>query len=635
MSNVIRSLVVKVGADLTEFQKNMKTISKDLKKTGKELSAAGATLTKGLTVPILGAATALTGLAVSAGKQADELITLSNKTGIATQALQEMEYAARFIDVEVETMTGSMQKLTKNMDMARRGSKEQEEAFKRLGVEFKNQDGSLRNAKEVWAESIDALGKVASEADRDALAMNIFGKSAVELNPLIKAGSDELNRLGKEAHDVGAVMSDENVTALGKFDDQMQKLQAVLKTAGAEIGAAFIPVLEKLMPIIQDKIVPAIQSFAGFVSGLVDKFSNASPQMQGFIVALLGIAVAIGPIISVIGSIVTVVSGVVAGFGAASAVIAGGGGIIAALGALLGPVGIVLVVIAALAAAAYLIIKNWEPIKAFFINLWTNVKDWIVTAWDNIKNFFTETIPQIIDTIIDFFTHLPEKLGYAMGFVLGTLIQWGIDAVKWAIENVPKIITNVITFFNELPLKLATAIAGGITAFATWATELIAKAKVEIPKVILNIINFFAELPGKILDIGRNVVTGLWSGIQEKISWLKNKITGFASGIVSGIKDAMGIHSPSKVMADQVGKWIPAGISKGILASRSLVDDAMSALSTDMSMSVNPMMGGMQLAGTGAGGTANIYVELDGRTIASVIGQPLVDLIRVKTGVRI
>lgn len=708
MSSVIRSLVVKVGADLTEFQKNMKQVSKDMKKVGKELSAAGSTLTKGLTLPILGAVAGLTGLAINAGKDADALITLANKTGITTQALQEMQYAARFIDVEVETMTGSMQKLTKNMDMARKGSKDQEEAFKRLGVEYKNQDGSLRNAKDVWAESIDALGKVASEADRDALAMNLFGKSSAELNPLIKVGSTELKRYAQEAHDVGAVMDDKTVSALGRFDDTMQRIQAVLKNATAEIGAAFLPVLEKLTPVFEEKIVPAIQSLAGFITGLIEKFDNMSPEMQGFVVGLAGLAVAIGPVIHIIGIVITAISGITAGFAAASAAIAGGGGIIAALGALLGPVGIVLVVIAALAAAAYLIIKNWEPIKEFFINLWTSVTDWIVTAWDNIKNFFTTTwenlktffatwgtemlaiilpfigiplliikhwdeikaflislwngiaeffttkIPEIIDNIVKFFNELPGKIGYALGFAIGTLIKWGADVVDWVIENVPKIIESAVNFFTELPEKLAAILVSVLETVFKWGTDLgawIAKevpkfienisnffkeipdkiwsvftkvmdkfgefvsnvytwAKEKLPGVVNNIVDFFLGLPGKMLDVGKNIVEGIWNGINNTVSWLKDKIRDFASGIVRGIKDALDIHSPSGVMAEQVGKWIPAGISKGILDNKRLVDAAMANLSTDMN--INATMAGQT---TTRGNVINLNIT--GNTISN------------------
>lgn len=575
MSSVIRSLMVKIGSDLSAFDKSMKKLSKDLKTTGKNLSEAGSILTKGLTVPIIGAAGALTGLAINAGKNADELITMANKTGIATQALQEMQYAARFIDVEVETMTGSMQKLTKNMDMARKGSKDQEEAFQKLGIEFKNQDGSLRNAKEVWAEAIDALGQVSSEADRDALAMNLFGKSAAELNPLIKAGSAELARLSKEAHDVGAVMSDENVTALGKFDDSMQKLQAVLKTAGANIGASFIPVIEKIMPIVETKIVPAIQKFAGFVGELITKFNNASPQMQGFILILISLIAAIGPVVTVIGAVVSA-------FGAVAGVIAGGGGLIAALGALLGPVGIVLVVLAALATAAYFVIKNWEPIKEFFMNLWENVKNWTLEAWENIKKFFTETIPQIIKNIIEFFMDLPEKIGYVMGLVLGTLLKWYIEAGKWIIENVPKLIMNYIKFWQELPGKLYDIFMLVIRKLGEWLPLAIEWVKENIPEIIVSIYNFFSGLQEKMWDVGMNIVFGLWNGIKNNITWLKNRISEFASGIVSGIKDAMGIQSPSKVMADQIGKWIPAGISKGILDNQKVIDTAMANMTNDM-----------------------------------------------------
>lgn len=356
MSSVIRSLVVKIGADLTEFQKNMKQVSKEMNGISKNLSSAGASLTKGLTLPILGAVGALTGLAISAGKGADELITMANKTGLTVEALQEMQYAARFIDVEVETMTGSMQKLTKNMDMARNGSKEQEEAFKSLGIEFKNQDGSLRNAKDVWMEAIDALKNVSSEADRDALAMKLFGKSAAELNPLIKAGSAELNRYREEAHKVGAVMDDKTIAALGKFDDMMQKIGAVMKTATGEIGAAFLPVLEKIMPIVETKIIPAIKNFAGSLTGLIEKFDNMSPGMQGVILGGVGMAAAIGPVLSVLGPLAKGVSDVAGALSNATKALSVGKGLTGALTAFLGPAGVAMIAIAGIAAAIGLIV---------------------------------------------------------------------------------------------------------------------------------------------------------------------------------------------------------------------------------------------------------------------------------------
>lgn len=478
MSNVIRSLIVRVGADLTGMQKGLKQASKDLKKAGKDISSAGSSLTKGLTVPIVGAVAGLASMAVSAGKGADELITLSNKTGITTQALQEMEYAARFIDVEVETMTGSMQKLTKNMDAARDGTGAQADAFKTLKIGITNADGSLRNAKDVWAESIDALGNISSEADRDALAMQLFGKSAAELNPLIKAGSGELKRLGDEAHTVGAVMSDENVTALGKFDDQMQTLQATFKTAAGNIGAAFLPALEKIQPLIEEKVVPAIQKVAGFITDLIDGFDKLSPGMQDFVLTAIGFAVAIGPALSVIGKLTTGIGGIMSAVSAASTAftLAGGGaaGLSAAFGALLGPAGVVLLVITAVAAAAYLIVKNWGPISEFFKNLWASVSKWFVDAgnaikntavsiWTGISNFFTTTVNNIKNSVITAFTAL--KTGVSSIFTgIWTAIKGTINSIIGGVEGmtngVVKGINRMISALNGLSFNIPDWVPG-------------------------------------------------------------------------------------------------------------------------------------------------------------------------------
>jgi len=573
MSSIIRSLMVKVGADLTDLDKSMKKMSKNLKSAGRDMQKTGASLTKGLTVPILGAAAGITSMVVAAGKGADELITLSNKTGITKQALQEMEYAARFIDVEVETMTDSMIKLTKNMDNANKGLKDQEEAFQKLGVEYKNNDGSLRNAKEVWSDVIDALGEMSSEADRDAMALRLFGRSAAELNPLIKAGGDELNRLGKEAHEVGAIMNDENVTALGKFDDEMQKLQAVMKTAGGNIGAAFLPVLEKLTPIIQDKIVPAISGFANKISDLINWFSNLSPNMQGVILSVTGLVVAIGPVMMIVGKLTSGIGGLIGGIGAAVKVIRGGGGIVSALGALIGPAGIALAAIVAIAAAAFLIIKNWDSIKEFFMNLWENTKSVFSSAWEFIAGLFIKYTPygliiQNWDKITGFFTELWDKTKdifvLTWEFIKKLFLNYtptGLVIKHW---------DKIKDFFSKLWGNVISGITiawDGIKAFFTQT----------IPNVIKIIVDGFKSLPSKMIEVGKSIIAGIWNGISSSFEWLSTKIGGVVSsikGFFTG-KNGFDSHSPSR-WGEKLGKNVNEGLANGLNASSKLLENAVS-----------------------------------------------------------
>jgi len=474
--------MVKVGADLTNMQKGFNQASKNLKTVGKQFSSAGATLTKGLTVPILGAAAALTGLALKAGENADALITLANKTGIATEQLQEMQYAARFIDVEVETMTGSMQKLTKNMDNAKKGIKDQVEAFAALGVEYQNADGTLRNAKEVWADSIDALGNISNEAERDAIAMRLFGKSAQELNPLIVAGTDELTRLSEEAHNVGAVLSDEDIEAMGAFDDAMQRIKATTEAAGSKMGLAFIPVIEKIIPLIQDKLIPGIQKFADWISKMIDGFNNLSPSMQKFTLALGALVIGIGPVFSVVGKLTTGLGGIVGAAGTASKAftLAKGGimGVKAAFTAFMGPAGLVILAVAAVAAAAYLIIKYWEPIKSFFINLWDGIvsffksipkkmisigTDLVKGLWEGIKsagNLIKKKITGFGSGIINKFKsifgeHSPSTVMEEVGVNLGKGLAKGIDeSVTIVQKSTSKLANLLISKQEELGKKL-------------------------------------------------------------------------------------------------------------------------------------------------------------------------------------
>ena len=160
---------------------------------------------------------------IATAEYADEVLTMSKTTGLATDTLQEFMYASDFIDVSVDTMTSSMSKMIRSMDSARDGSREAAQAFSKLHVSWRDGTGQLKNSEQMFYEVIDALGAMKNETERDAIAMQIFGKSARELNPLIEAGSKELKRLGEEAHTVGAVMGDDTLDKFNNLKDAMDK----------------------------------------------------------------------------------------------------------------------------------------------------------------------------------------------------------------------------------------------------------------------------------------------------------------------------------------------------------------------------------------------------------------------------
>lgn len=205
-------------------------------------------------------------LSDAAAKHGDQVATLATKYNMSAQSIQQFQYMSELVDVSMETITGSLSKLTRNMDSARDGTGAAAEAFAALGVSVTNSDGSLRSANDVFAEAIDALGRVGSETDRDALAMDIFGKSAMELNPLIKEGSDGLRELADEAANSGYVMSDKMISVLQQGDDATQRLDKAMEGLKNTIGAGVTPIVagwKMILAEAADNMSVFIQKLAG------------------------------------------------------------------------------------------------------------------------------------------------------------------------------------------------------------------------------------------------------------------------------------------------------------------------------------------------------------------------------------
>nr|DAZ13446.1 MAG TPA: tail tape measure [Caudoviricetes sp.] len=202
---------------------------------------------------------------------ADNIITLSMQTGQSTQQLQEFAYASELIDVSVDTLQGSLTKLTNNMQDAMNGTGNAKASFDKLGVSVINAvDGSMRSANDVFYETIDALGQVKNETERDAMSMDIFGRSAQDLNPLIIQGSKTLKEYADEAHNVGYVLDDEALSALGAVDDAYQRLQKTQEGVKNQLSAEFAPYLEEFYGDVTTMVKDGGKALKD--SGIVDAF---------------------------------------------------------------------------------------------------------------------------------------------------------------------------------------------------------------------------------------------------------------------------------------------------------------------------------------------------------------------------
>lgn len=264
----------------------------------------------------------------------------------------------------------------------------------------------------------------------------------------------------------------------------------------------------------------------------------------------------------------------------------------------------------------------WDAIGKFFTetipNAFQRLKDRLAeignsiatffqNLWNGIVSFFTETIPQWIQNVINWFANLPYMIGYHIGQILGNIIKFGQNVWNWITNDLPQIIQEIIKWFSELPEKIWNWLVNAVNNIITWGKNIkdAAVAKVSeminavvewfksLPSKILiwlqntiskvatfakdmatkgkegaknlfnNIVNTLKELPSKMLSLGKNIVEGIWNGIKNAKDWLINKIKDFAKGITDGIKKALGIHSPSTVMRDQVGKYVAQGIGVG------------------------------------------------------------------------
>lgn len=266
LGDVVNGLTSKLGIQLPDGMKSSMNAMGSL--DAQSLALAGGFAA--VAAAIVKAEKAMISMTKESAAFADNIITLSMQTGQSTQQLQEFAYASELIDVSVDTLQGSLTKLTNNMQDTMNGTGNAKASFEALGVSVTNADGSMRSANDVFYETIDALGQVKNETERDAMSMDIFGRSAQDLNPLIIQGSQTLKAYADEAHNVGYVLDDEALSALGAVDDAYQRLQNTQEGVKNQLSAEFAPYLEEFYGDVTTMVKDGGKALKD--SGIVDAF---------------------------------------------------------------------------------------------------------------------------------------------------------------------------------------------------------------------------------------------------------------------------------------------------------------------------------------------------------------------------
>ncbi len=431
-----------------------------------------ASKTKGLSMAAGGALAGLAGLAVKAGKDADDLNTLAKQTGVATEELQKMQYASDLIDVDVDTITGGLKKLKKNLDG-------HEESWKKVGVQVKDANGQYKDITTIFYDTIKGLSGIENETERDIVAMDLFGKSADDLAGVIDDGGAALKALGQEAEDLGVIIPQDDLDRANELNDTLDKLKAEILPTITQLGIQIIEAIQPYLPAIKDAI-----------DGICGALQNISPQVVLIVGGVLALISALSPMFTVLSSLSSVVSTLTSSTGAL-------GG---AIGGLSAPIIAVVAVIAGLVAA--------------FVHLWnTNdeFREKILGTWENIKSKFEEFGKGIVERL--------NKMGFDFenfGEVVKAVWDWICDYLAPVFTNAFDAVAAVLGGALDVLMGLFDIFAGLFTG--NW--EQMWNGVKEIFEGIWDAI--VGVLKGAI-NIIINAINGLIGGIN-KIGFGEHKI---------------------------------------------------------------------------------------------------------------
>lgn len=247
LSDVIARLAVSLSLETAAFERNSGRAKKEVSGLQSHVSKAG-TLIKSAFVGMAGAIAAVqfADLAKQGLEYASSLGEVASQLGVTTKALQEYRYAASQAGVEQAEMDQALSQLTRRLGDAAQGAKAPKAALEQLGISVRDTEGHVRDAGDTIPLIAEGLQKIESPAERAAILVDLFGKAGQKLAPLLEGGAAGVNNLRNAAHELGLVLSEEQIQ---KADDTADKLSAMKQVLEAKIAGAVADNAETILDL--------------------------------------------------------------------------------------------------------------------------------------------------------------------------------------------------------------------------------------------------------------------------------------------------------------------------------------------------------------------------------------------------
>lgn len=490
--------------------------------------------------------TAMLGMANKAAETADRVDKLSQKTNMSRKGFQEWDHIMSQSGMSIESLQGGMKKFTSELDSAQQGGKSASAVFQRMGISMEDLKG--KSPEQAFEMTVKALQKMPPSAEKAALANQLLGRSASEMAPILNMSSKETEKLRKEAHDLGLVMSDDSVDAGVKFGDTLANLKDSFQMIVASIGIKVMPIMQRAadwiianMPTIQMVMGTVFKYVSKFVSAAVDVFQNYFLPVLQFIVNWVRdhwsqISTFIGTVFDLIKDVVQ---------------------------------------------------KGTEAIKVMWDLFGEHIMAAAKVVWGIIKEVITNLL-NVIRGIIQAITSLMKGDWEGVWEGIKTIVAAVWEHIKTLISTALGLIKQIIFIALQAIGTLFSSIWNGIlTLLSNIWDGIVNKIKSVLGAIKGAITGVFSEIKG--------VVSNVWNGIKDTIS---NAISGafnVVSNIIGRIKGLFnfkfqwphiplphfsisGSANPIKWLTQGVPKLHVSWYAKGAIFDKPTIFDTMSGL---------------------------------------------------------